>query len=471
MRKFLNTNYLFFDNDNDPFIPELWAQESLAILEENMVMGNLVHRNFEDEIASFGDVVNTRKPREFESKRKIDSEDVTTQDAIADNVAIPLNQHIHVSFLIKDGEESKSFKNLVEVYLRPALLANARFIDQVVAGQLSRFAFDNFAGKLGTAPTKDTLLDTRKVLNDNKAWVQGRNLVLSSDSETSLLKVDEFTKVNEVGELAALREAALGRKFQFDIYMDQNMSSVSTGSDLTTATTVNDAAANKGDTTIVVTSAAAMSVGEFFICTDGTLHLITDISTNTLTIWPGLSADVANASACRSTKKYAVNQNSSDKANGGDGTTAGYRAGWHKGIAYDGNTLAVEVGQIVVFGAPTTAAAAAAAPKYTIVQVGSSNFLLDRPPEAAIADNAVIGLSPKGNYNFGFHRNAVALVTRPLVQPRQGAGALSGVASYNGLSIRVVITYDGKAQGHRVTVDMLAGVQVLDKDLGVVMFG
>ena len=61
-----------YDNNLDAFIPELWAQEGLAILEENMVMANLVHRDFENEIAKFGDVVNTRRPGEFKIRRKTD---------------------------------------------------------------------------------------------------------------------------------------------------------------------------------------------------------------------------------------------------------------------------------------------------------------------------------------------------------------------------------------------------------------
>ena len=35
--------------------------------------------------------------------------------------------------------------------------------------------------------------------------------------------------------------------------------------------------------------------------------------------------------------------------------------------------------------------------------------------------------------------------------------------------MRVVITYDGTAQGHLVTLDMLCGVKVLDEDRGAVM--
>jgi hypothetical protein len=51
-------------------IPELWATESLAILEETMGVTNLVHRDFSPMVASHADVVNTRRPAAFSTKRK-----------------------------------------------------------------------------------------------------------------------------------------------------------------------------------------------------------------------------------------------------------------------------------------------------------------------------------------------------------------------------------------------------------------
>ena len=38
-------------------------------------------------------------------------------------------------------------------------------------------------------------------------------------------------------------------------------------------------------------------------------------------------------------------------------------------------------------------------------------------------------------------------------------------------AVRVTITYDGTSQGHLVTLDILAGVQVLDGRLGSVVLG
>lgn len=51
-----------FDDYPSAYTPQMWANESIAILEENMVIANLVYRDFENEIKDYGDTVNTRKP-------------------------------------------------------------------------------------------------------------------------------------------------------------------------------------------------------------------------------------------------------------------------------------------------------------------------------------------------------------------------------------------------------------------------
>ena len=56
------------------------------------------------------------------------------------------------------------------------------------------------------------MLEARQRLNENLAPMTGRNLVLSSASETALLKNPMFIKANERGDGGtALENAALGR--------------------------------------------------------------------------------------------------------------------------------------------------------------------------------------------------------------------------------------------------------------------
>jgi len=178
----------YYDNFVDAYIPELWSQEGLAILEENLVIARLVHRDFSPQLAAYGDIVNTRKPGEFKGIRKTNADSVTVQDATATNIPVPLDQHIHVTFLIKDGEESKSFQDLVSIYLRPAAIAMARTIDQIIVGQAIRFR-RYCAGGLNTMTTSNAgpyLIDARTRMNRNKVVEDNdRHLILTTISDVS----------------------------------------------------------------------------------------------------------------------------------------------------------------------------------------------------------------------------------------------------------------------------------------------
>jgi len=145
---------------------------------------------------------------------------------------------------------------------------------------------------------------------------------------------------------------------------------------------------------------------------------------------------------------------------------AGYAVGWSKEITVDTFTVAPQVGQMVSFGN------VAGSTVYSIIDVNALvGITLDRPLDTALADNDKVNIGPMGNYNLAFHRDAIALVVRPLARPKPGTGALSAVVNWNGLSMRATITYDGNKQGHLVTLDMLAGIAVLDTRLGAVLLG
>ena len=66
-----------------------------------------------------------------------------------------------------------------------------------------------------------------------------------------------------------------------------------------------------------------------------------------------------------------------------------------------------------------------------------------------------------------FHKNAFALVTRSLELP-QGAGK-AAIVNYDGFGLRVVYGYDMDAKTDIVSVDILCGVAVLNKDLAAVI--
>lgn len=455
----------FYANDNSSMIPQRWAMESLLILQENMVASSLVHRDFENEIREYGDTVNTRKPNNFVAKRKTDADDVTDQDAISSNVQVKLDQHVHVSFVIKDGERSKAFADLVNVYVRPALLAHATFLDQIILGQYAQF-LDNSVGKLGTAVSESTYVDLNTKFNVNKAYVAGRNLILNPNSNGDSLKLGLFVQAQQAGDGGqALRDAWIGRKYGFGTYMCQNMSTVATGNTVVTGAVNNASGYAAGTTTMAVDGlSAALPVNAWFtVAGDATPQRIVSsvggATPTSVTFAPGLRSAVVDNAVITIYTPGAINN------------SGGYAAGYAKMLTVDTFSVAPRVGQFLTFGT-STSSNKAVNPIYTIIEVsGTTGITLDRPLEVAVSDNDTVNIGPAGNYNFAFHQNAIALVTRPLAAPPDGVGAASAVVNYGGMGLRVTMTYDGKAQGTRVTIDALCGIKALDQNLGGVMLG
>jgi hypothetical protein len=264
-----------------------------------------------------------------------------------------------------------------------------------------------------------------------------------------------------------LKEAWVGRKYGFDTYMCQNMASVASNSDVNTDGLVNQGVAPKGypagTKTLVVdgyTGSTSIPVGSW--CTiDGddtpqyvTAHTETVTNTTGITISPGLKTAVADNATITVYNPGAVN------------LSAGYATGWYDYIAVKNFSTMPAIGQFLTYGTSATQPEI-----YTVVDVSGSTILLDRPLESDWANSGILNPGPYGNYSLAFHKNAIALVVRPLAMPRTGTGALSAVANYKDLSMRATITYNGTKQGHLVTLDMLCGIAILDKHLGAVMLG
>ena len=456
-----------YANSLDAFVPEIWAMESVAILVENMVASSLVHRDFDAEFANFGDVVNTRKPAEFKAKRKDTNDNVTIQDASATNIPVKLDQHLHTSFLIRDGEETKSFKSLVDEYLRPATISLARAIDQIVLGQVYQFLENqaNSIGSLTNANAVTAITNTGLILDKNKAPIDGRHQIWTPEAQTLVIQNPTFHQADRVGDDGtALREASLGRKLNFFHWMAQNSSQVD-GVSTPETMTINNGNITKGSTVITVDGGSGgaqtdAEVDDRWVDINGKVYHLIDTSlttgAGTLTLEYGLIEAIADGDT--------VNVYASIAA---AALSATLPIGHSKEVRIDdqsaGEAPQIQVGQMVTFGTQTA--------RYSVLEVtlgGTyTDILLDRPLEVAVADNDVVNYGPDGGgYNFAFQRNAVSLVIRPLQNPQPGTGALAGGANMAGVTMRVVVTYDGDKQGHLVTLDFLAGIKVLDALLG-----
>ncbi len=451
-----------YENNLDAYVPELWAQEGLVILEENMVMANLVHRDFENEVAKFGDVVNTRKPGEFKIRRKTDGTTLTQQDATAQNVPVALDQWFYSSFVIRDGEGSKSFQELTDIYLRPAMLTIARGVDRALLGRVHAYLGGPSSrigrlGALSASTAKDWVLEARERLNVNKAPMDGRRLVMAPTAETAMLKTDIFLKANERGDGGtALENATLGRILGFDTFMCQNTNCVLSGADTEEVTVTEPYAVGYAAAQLATITPEN---GEFCV-----------VKGNDQPTWITAHVD-ATSFTLNEANKYATEDNAVATHYKKCDVAADYAAGYSKGIVVDGYTAgkAPQVGQLLAFGTGVNRHT------YTVIESedagATCTVYLDRPLEKAVANNDLAYPGPYGSMNLAFHRDALALVTRPLALPDTRMGVMAAVVPHNGIGMRVLMQYDINAGGTVVNCDILAGVAVLQSGLCVPVLG
>lgn len=130
-------------------------------------------------------------------------------------------------------------------------------------------------------------------------------------------------------------------------------------------------------------------------------------------------------------------------------------------------TATLKVGDVFTIAGdtqPYVVTANATAVSSAIAALSIYPALKTSPSSAAITVKTTAGAQ-----NMAFHRNAIALVVRPL-KPAQGAPS-SVQSSSDGLSIRSTIVYDADTKSDQISFDMLCGVKMIDPRLAYRLVG
>lgn len=204
------------------YVPEIWSMKGVSLLREKIVMPNLVNTDFSTDVAQYGDVVNTRQVSKMTAGTVDPTTGVSVMNIEATNIQVTLNNHKHVTFRVTDREASKSFKNIVDEFIDPAMLALANDIDSALLGRYTDLSIG--AISVGSAGGwKNGVNSARTRLNKNKVPVAQRYLVLSDDDEGMLSNTDILQKVNESGTTTTLREGEVGRFKGFQVFRASNV--------------------------------------------------------------------------------------------------------------------------------------------------------------------------------------------------------------------------------------------------------
>ena len=364
---------------NTLLTPTLVAQTALDILENNLVFGNLVYRDYSGEFGYSGSTVNVRKPATLTASAWNGST-VSAQAVTETAVPVVMDTVPDVTVNVTSKDWELNVKDFASQIVKPAAVAIAQYMDAMIAGCYMDF----WATQAVTSTTTiGDFATIGKLLSDNKVPFNDRYLVLNTTNQAKYIQLPSILNAEKSGSTGALREASMGRILGLDTYMDQNIKTHVSG----TLTTGN----------------ASGTAGDDF-------------------------CSVASASAATATLK--------------------------KGDVF---TVAGDTQQYVV-------TANAAATSSAIAKLEIWPALKTSPSTAAITIVSVAGAN-----SMAFHKNAIALVTRPLA-PTQ-SGNKSATMSMNGLSVRATWGYSLDTKSDTISFDLLCGVKTLSPELGVRLVG
>jgi hypothetical protein len=198
--------------------PEIVAKEALMVLTGNLVMADLVHRDFSEDFVSVGDTVTVRKPAKFVAKNftgQTESQDVTEE-----SISVKLDRFRDVTVAVTSKELSLDIADFSRQVVEPAMQAIAQAIDQdLLAVAVSQAGF-----QMTSDPEAASLKDIAalaKHLDLKKAPTQNRSLVLSPEHKYRYALAENLSSASYTGDNQMLRDAMLGRLYTLETYMDQ----------------------------------------------------------------------------------------------------------------------------------------------------------------------------------------------------------------------------------------------------------
>lgn len=286
---------------NKILTPTVIAKEALMQLNNNLVMGGLVHTDYKNEFVKIGSSVTIRKPVKF---KVTDGAILERQDVVEESTSITVDKRKHVAWAFDTQTLTLSIEEYSERYIKPAVIQLANQVDMDLTGLY--VDVNRASGSAGTTPaTFAALGDAARVMDDLAVPDDLRRLVLNPKANWSL--ADAFKglywtkKVEEV-----VKRGYLGNVANFDIYSSQNIKKHTTGTWATSGTIQVKTAPTSGATEIKLkgfTEGGTIKVGDVFtIATVYAVNPITRQATADLQQFTVTEEEVADSSGYATVK-------------------------------------------------------------------------------------------------------------------------------------------------------------------------
>lgn len=403
--------------------PTVIAKEALTQLDNNLQMGNLVYRDYEQEFGptKIGASVTIRRPVQFSISS---GATLVLQDVQEGSLTLSVDTQKHVGFDFLTTDLTLSISDFSTRYIRPAMIQMANAIDTSLLGLY--VYVNNWVGTPGQ--TINSITD----FNVAPQRLAERSVPMDGNLSAILTPTDWYALAGSFSSLYieriasdALKNAKLPQLSGIDVYMDQNVPAHTvgtiTGTPLMTVTVAGAADVTYGAALTSMTSSVTI---DGFGGTDNVVN----------------AGDVFTMSNVK-----AVNHITK--------ATLDYLQPF---VVISAAAIATGTITMTIYPAVITSG-----PYQTVNQSPVNNTTVTFLGTSATAYRQ----------NMAFHRDAFALVTVPIVAPPSNSGVAFSSQTYKGLTVSYASQFDITNYRQIYRFDVLYGVKAIDPRLAVRVSG
>ncbi|MCP4988355.1 MAG: hypothetical protein GY928_20585 [Colwellia sp.] len=409
-------------------IIDMVAKEMVRHLDNEAIFARGVSKGYDSKFgvkgAKIGDTIRIQMPNRFYAA---DGANFVNQDYTEGEVSLAITSRKHVGFNFSTKEATLDFDNLSENTIKPAAIALSNKLDLdglTTAAQAAYSSVGTPGVRPGTANGSGTansasvdLMTNAGMFLDHFSAPQGtdRYMVVNPTGMAGVSKglsgmYNDRAKISEIYKDGRMRGTHLG----FNIGMDQNVKTITTGTRDAANTTV--LGANQTGANLNV---AAMG------------NATTAVIGDRFTIAGVQSVNPVNQEATGELQQFVVTANATSAANGEA-------------------TLGIS---------PSIVVAAANVANGTVNALAAN--------DAVMTWNGAV--STAGVNNLAYHKSAIVLGTADLEMPDDNV--VASRVNHNGISLRVVKFYDGANDLNKVRVDVLYGWKIVRPEHLCVVYG
>jgi hypothetical protein len=404
---------------NSTLTASIIAAEALKILENNLVMAGLVHRDYEAEYTKningykVGDTITIRRPADFTVR---DGATASVQDVQEGSTTLVVDKQKGIDFKFNSADLALEINDFSDRIIKPAMIQLA---NQVDLDLMSLYKYvPNYVGAPSQAVNSFADFAVAPQRGDEIGIPQdGRKAILCPADHWAL--VGSSTSLSNTGaEGSAYRRGSLGMIGGVETYMSQNIPTHTPGTGSTGTDAVDDLTHES------VTWSTVKDTGTDVLHIDGATNNGTFKAGDVFTISDVYEVNPVTKAPLSFLKCFTVMEDTTFSGTEGDLTISP---------------------PLILSGAH----------KNAHLSTGT------------VEDNTVtwLNLGTASRQNLMFHRNAFALAMVPMPKPD---GAMNVTRkSFKGLSARLIPYYDGTNDISNWRFDILYGVKAIDPRLAV----